>query len=123
VPLSDREIERLVREALSARGEDAPPPARLRSRVLRDASAASRARRASGLARVMLPYAAGVLTVLGLEALRHAPVPPPAPLAAPSFAFESIADRRPPTAPDRDADASGDPGSLDAVYEPVPRIS
>jgi hypothetical protein len=119
VNLSDRDLERLLREACAP----VAPPDALRGRVLRAASASRAAGRA--LVRFLLPYAAGVASVLLADrALRTEPEPSREPPAVPaqSVRLDSIADRAPvaPPAPERVAAPRPD---ADVAAAPVPRIS
>ena len=122
--VTDRDLERLVREGVSPRG-DVDPPAGLRARVLRDAVRRSASRRAAGgaLLRLLFPYAAGVLTVL---AVQTAVPSSPARDVRPAIPFlGAIADRAPLPPPAVSADPSSEdaPPAVETASAPVPRIS
>ena len=112
--LSDRDLENLLRAACPP----VAPPAPMRKRVLAAASAKRAAGRA--LLRFLLPYAAGVLTMVAVE--RWFLARPEASSAAPvaSVRLESIADRAPPARVDASPPAA-EPESPNPL--PVPRIS
>jgi len=123
---TDRDLERLVRAACAP----VPPSARLRAQVL---SRAARPRQAGRVLRLVLPYAAGILTaiaaqrvVAGTSVAGGGDVPAYAqPAAAAERIFEQIADRpplAPPPAPQTSA-PEREESPIVLAYAPVPRIS
>src|SRR5262245_29515150 len=124
---TDRDLERLVRAACSP----VPPSPRLRAQVL---ARAARPRKAGRVLRLVLPYAAGIVTaiaaqrvVAGTGVAGGGDVPAYAqPAAAGSgIGFESIADRpplAPPPAPETSA-PEREESPIVVAYAPVPRIS
>ncbi len=107
---SEPDVERLLREACPP-VEPSPAAARAISRLLARPPLAAR------IARLALPYAAGVLTVLAVEHLVSAPSPA---AASPRPSLESIADRLPPPPPPPPPATSDEPAP---AASPVPRIS
>ena len=110
--LSDRDLERLVRAACPP----IEPPTSLRARVL--AAATPRSAAARRILRIVLPYAAGIVSVLAAQRVIASSSDRPAG-SDPAAPFSSIADR-PPAAPPVPAPA---PGPVLVASAPVPRIS
>jgi len=129
---SDHDLERLVREACAP----VPPSEGLRARVL---ARAARPKKAGRILRIVLPYAAGVLTVLaaqrgfagrddaargGAPASRLGVTSPETAVEPTAIGFESIADRPPPApAPAPAPREREDDDVIVVASAPVPRIS
>jgi hypothetical protein len=110
VSTPDRDLVRLLKEACPP----IDPPDGFERRVRR--AVAARRQPGAALVRFLVPYAAGVLTVLCVERAR--PVEPlPTIATAPSSAFALIADRAPAPPPPAPAEEPEPDAS------PVPRIS
>ncbi len=123
-PRRGLDIDALIRRAVAPRGLDVEPPAGLRARILRDAGRRSASRRAAGgaLLRLLFPYAAGVLTVLAVQAAVPSASTPGVRAEVPFLG--AIADRAPlppPVASPAPDDAP--PASVETASAPVPRIS
>ena len=113
--LSDRDLQRLVRSACPPVD---PSPA-LRARVL--LAATPRRGVTKRVLRIVLPYAAGIVSVLAAQRVMASS--DRAAGRGPAYPFESIADRPPAAAPAPTAAPDTDPAPTTVAYVPVPRIS
>lgn len=126
---SDHDLERWLRAACPP-VEPAPP---LRRRVL---AAAPKPKKAGRVLRLLVPFAAGALSVFGADRLSATPASDTnvsdtivsegargtgAPL--PAGVFERIADRAPPPAPAREESVPAPQRPVELASAPVPRIS
>ena len=111
--LSDRDLEALVRAACPPLA----PPEALRARVLLAASPRRAAARRA--LRALLPYAAGIVSVLAAQRVLASPGRPAGP--DPAAPFASIADRPPVSSPE--PEPAAEPESSPVAFAPVPRIS
>lgn len=115
--LSDRDLERLLREACPP----IDPSPSLRARVL--AMATPRSVAARRILRIVLPYAAGIVSALAAQHVIASSSDRPAG-SDPAAPFSSIADRPPaPPAPAAAPAAAPAPASQMVASAPVPRIS
>jgi hypothetical protein len=124
---SDHDLERWLRAACPP-VEPAPP---LRRLVL---AAAPKPRRAGRVLRLLLPFAAGALSVFAADRLtaahpasRESSTNVPGTFVEnstlPEGAFEGIADRAPAPAPAREESVPAPQRSVELASAPVPRIS